>query len=315
MNIQTTAAVGTPAAEAAILEATAKALAEGKDPFGDEDDGSEVPAAEAADADEADTADADAAATDETPAGNEDAAAAADESEGEADADPDLTAEQLAAVAKDEPAAVEAPPFKAKSPAEYAEARKELLDKRAKAFKDYSDGVIEAEAYSRIDAEVFDALEALTVERALHTANVQREAQAWSKALDTVMVAAKKAGEVDYAADAEAAKQFDQATTLLQSDGKQRTPSELATDAHRMVLALRGITAKAPAGGTRQEATEPAKPRANGKPPVTLRNVPTAEVPNNGGGWQDQMAKLTGQEYEDAFARLTPAQQAMLRGD
>lgn len=295
-------AIGTTAAEAAVIAATQAAIAAGKDPFGDDDDDESATAALSGEADEAD---ADEASTD---------ADAGDESDEATDADDatdaaDLTPEQLAAVAGDAEAqaAPELPQFKTQSPAEYAQARSDLLAKRAKAFKEYADGVIEPEEYSRIDGEVFDALEALTVQRTLHEANTQREASTQEQVLDAIMVAAKAQG-VDYTADAQAAKRFDLEMTLLAGDGVKRTYAEAAAQAHKNVLTVRGI--KAPAA-----ATDPAKPRANGKPPLTLRNAPSAAVPNAGGGWQDQLAKLSGTEYEDAFSRLTPAQQAQLRGD
>lgn len=294
-------AVGTTAAEAAVIAATQAAIAAGKDPFGDDDDDESAATALSADDDaadaEADDASADADADDDTAEGDDATEAA------------DLTPEQLAAVADEAEteAAPDLPRFKAQSPAEYAQARSDLLAKRAKAFKEYADGIIEPEEYSRIDGEVFDALEALTVQRTLHEANTQREANTQEQVLDTIMAAAKAQG-VDYTADAQAAKRFDLEMTLLAGDGVKRTYAEAAAQAHKNVLAVRGI--KAPAA-----AADPAKPRANGKPPLTLRNAPSAAVPNAGGGWQEQLGKLSGTEYEDAFSRLTPAQQAQMRGD
>jgi hypothetical protein len=305
MGTQQTAdlAIGTTAAEAAIIAATQAAVAAGKDPFGDDDDDNSATVALLADgadadgAEGADDADADADQGDE-PGTESDAA------------DADLTAEQLEAVAADASeasAAPELPRFKAQSPAEFAQVRKDLLEKRAKAFKEYADGIIEPDEYSRIDSEVYDALEALTVQRTLHEANAQSEVSTKNQVLDAIMVAAKAQG-VDYTTDAQAAKRFDAEMALLEGDGVQRTYAEAANLAHRNVLAVRGIKAPTP-------AAEPAKPRANGKPPLTLRDAPSAAVPNTGGGWQDQLDKLSGQDYEDAFSRLTPAQQAQLRGD
>ena len=296
----TDAAIGTTDAEAAILAATQAAIEAGKDPFGDgdEDDGT---AAEVVDADDA-TDDADPVDPD-----------ADDADDAGPDADPGadaLTPEQLAAVAADtyaSPAAPELPRFKAQSPAEYAQSRKDLMATRAKAFKDYADGVIEPEEYSRIDSEVFDALEALTVQRTLHEANTQRDSDTQGSVLDAIMTAAKAQG-VDYTADAQAAKRFDAEMALLAGDGVARTYAEAANLAHKNVLAVRGLKPTTP-------TADPAKPRTNGKPPVTLRDAPSAAVPNTGGGWQEQIGKLTGQEYEDAFARLAPAQQSQLRGE
>jgi len=305
--MKTTNVIGTTPAEAEVLAATAAALAAGKDPYGDDDDDDNSAAtALSADAD-ADTdadAGADAGADDDTdddaPTGD-----AADEA---------LTPEQLAAIAGDEAGDEPAPTvdrFKAQSPAEFAAARKELLDKRAKAFKDYADGVIEPEAYSLIDSEVFDALEAMTVQRTLHEANAQRDAQTADQVLTAIMDAAKTAGEVDYTTDAQAAKRFDLEMQLLAEDGVKRTYAQAAALAHKNVLAVRGIAAK-PAADPKPE---PAKPRANGKPPLTLRNTPAAAMPNSGGNWQDALNKLSGQDYEAAYARLTQAQRDTMMND
>lgn len=309
--MKTTNVIGTTPAEAEVLAATAAALAAGKDPYGDDDDDDNSAAtALSADADADDDTD-----TDDTDTDDDDAdppAAADDDAPAAGDGDA-LTPEQLAAVAADEAQDEPAPTvdrFKAQSPAEFAAARKELLDKRAKAFKDYSDGVIEPEAYSLIDSEVFDALEALTVQRTLHEANAQRDASTQESVLDAIMTAAKAEG-VDYVGDLKAAKRFDLEMQLLAEDGVKRTYAQAAALAHKNVLAVRGIAAK-PAADPKPE---PAKPRANGKPPMTLRNTPTAAMPNSGGNWQDALNKLSGQDYEAAYARLTQAQRDTMMND
>lgn len=294
MKTTTTTVPGTTTAEAEVLAATAAALAAGGDPFGDNDE-DEAPAAGAA-ADDGD---------DEPEAG-----AAADEEGAEAAAE-DLSPEALAAVAGDDEApAPAAPRYTTDDLAGLAAQRTELTATKAKALKDLMDGVIEPEEYSRIEGEVSDKLDALTVQRTLHEANVQTDAQQQAGVLDTIMRAAKKAGEVDYATDAKAARQFDTAMKMLADDGEKRSYAELAADAHAMVLAARGV-AKVESVTT----PTPAKARENGKGPMTLRNVPAAAVANTGGGWMEQLNSLSGQDYEAAFARLTPAQRAQLLND
>ena len=295
MKTATTTVPGTTTAEAEVLAATAASLAAGGDPFGDNDD--EAPAAAADDADD-----------DEPEAST--AAPAADEEGTEAAAE-DLSAEALAAVAGDDEApAPAAPRYTTDDLAGMAAQRAELTTTKAKALKDLMDGVIEPEEYSRIEGEVSDKLDALTVQRTLHEANVQTEAQQQASVLDTIMRAAKKAGEVDYTTDAKAAKQFDTAMKMLGDDGEKRSYAELAADAHKMVLAARGVA--------RVESVTtltPAKARENGKGPMTLRNVPAAAVAQTGGGWIEQLNSLSGQEYEAAFSKLTPAQRAQLLND
>lgn len=290
MNTKTATVPGTTKAEADILAATAAALAAGGDPFGDEDDDAVVIAAD----DDADNEDG---AEDQT------LTAADDDQEG---AEP-LSAEALEAIA-DEPLPTAAQRYDAGDPSAFKTKRAELLATKATALKDLMDGVIEPQAYSAIEADVTDKLDALTVQRTLHEANVQNDQQSQSAVLTKIMVDAKAAGEVDYA-DPKAGAQFDLALKLLADDGEKRTYAQLAAAAHTAVLAIRGVTAKA--------APVTAKPaaRENGKGPLTLRNVPAAATPNAGGGWQEQMATLSGKAYEIAFSKLTPAQRESLLND
>jgi hypothetical protein len=43
-----------------------------------------------------------------------------------------------------------------------------------------------------------------------------------------------------------------------------------------------------------------------------LRDLPAASTPHTGGSALDAMGNLKGQAYQDAFNRLSPAQQAQL---
>jgi len=289
---------GTTTAEAEALAATAALIAAGGDPFGDEDDDTTVAAAEAdTGTDTEDEADEQAAAGDE----------AKPEDEG---ADEALSAEALEAIAADEvePEPAATPRYKAGDPAEFKAKREEQITVKAKALKDLMDGVIEPEEYSRIEAEVADALDALTVQRTLHEANTQTEAQTQAQVLDKIMRAAKADG-IDYAANGKAARRFDAEMALMDADGDKRPYAERAADAHKTVATLLGKPKATP-----EPPKEPPKPRET-KGPVTLRNVPAAEVPNNGGSWVDALGKLSGQDYEAAYAKLTPAQKAQLLND
>ena len=66
--------------------------------------------------------------------------------------------------------------------------------------------------------------------------------------------------------------------------------------------------------GAAQAASKPAQRGVPAVPP-TLRGIPTAATPNSGGGVVEQMANLSGQAYEAAFSKLSPAQQAALLGE
>ena len=106
-------------------------------------------------------------------------------------------------------------------------------------------------------------------------AKAQADAQAAAElaAMKAVAVAAREAKTVDYG-DPKAAKQFDQffAAVKADLDNAGKTPAELVSAAHEMVLAMRGI-AKAPA--------KPAEPvrRATREVPTTLAGLPNAGQP------------------------------------
>lgn len=292
--MKTDTTIGTTTAEAEVLAATAAAIAAGQDPFGDDGESTNDENNSSADGD-----------------GASEIAEGEGDGEGEGDA---LTPEQLAAIAADEepPEPVTATRYKTADPADLKAQRTEQLTIKAKALKDLMDGVIEPEEYSRIEGEVTEALEGLAAQRTLHEANVQSTQQIQEAAIDKIIAAAKKANEVDYRADPKAAKQFDTAMAMLAHDGAARTFDELVADAHKAVLAIRGIKSSAPAPAP---VATPAQPRENGKGPMTLRNVPAAEMANSGGGWKEQLATLSGQAYEEAFAKLTPGQKAELMND
>jgi len=312
MNTKTAVAtaIGTTSTEAEILAATAQALADGHDPLGDDDDEgqTEIKSATVADLIGDDEGEAGGAGADSGAAGT-----VVDEG-GAA-----LTAEQLAAIAADEvpaPAAAKAPRYDTGDPATFDTQRKELNATKAKALKDLMDGIIEPDAYSVIESEVSEKLDHLTELRTLHRANVQTEAQTEGAVLDNIMASALKAGEVDYT-DPVASKQFDIALSMLQAGGDKRTFAELAADAHKAVLAIRGAKPKPKTAEevAAEAAAAHAKPRENGKGPMTLRDVPAASTPNSGEGWEAQLAKLSGQDYEEAYSRLTPGQRAQLLND
>lgn len=309
MTTKTAAVPGTTESEAAILANTAAAIAAGQDPFGDEDD--EDTTATAANADDGDD---ETAATD----GEVETVSTKDELSADAlaaiagDDDGDKQVADDAAQAADATADAPAVPrFKGIDPAEYKTQRAAIVAEKAKGLKDLMEGVIEPDAYSALVDAADEKLEALAVARTLHEANAQTEAQTQAQVLDKIMRAAKADG-IDYAANGKAARRFDAEMALMDADGDKRPYAERAADAHKTVATLLG---KPKPKADAESAKEPAKPRENGKGPATLRNVPAAEVPNNGGSWMDAIGKLSGQDYEAAYAKLTPAQKAQLLND
>ena len=113
---------------------------------------------------------------------------------------------------------------------------------------------------------------------------------------------------------------------------------DLVDEAHRVVLALRGrvgklqfepVVAAAPAPAVTASAVKEAKAVKAATPvavasqkvpdrqpaekaPVTLRGLPVASTPNSNGDVIEQMSRLSGQAYQDAFAKLSPQQRRSL---
>lgn len=270
------------------LEAIAAAEAAGQDPFGDDE-----PLTVEADADEPAP---EAAAEPEAKQAAADAPAAEEE---QAEADP------APAAASTE--AAELPTYKAELPSDYKAQRAELLQAKAEAMKKLMDGEIDAETFAAEDMRVAEALEDLAAARiraeTLQEANAQSQQAYQARAIQRLIANAK--GEVDYAADAVAQKQFDTSLQVLaaQPDNAGKDFADLIEDAHKMVKAMRGV---------QSQGKQPAPDRKPaGEVPVTLRSLPSASTPNTG-GVLEQIARLKGPAYEAAYAKLTPAQQAAL---
>lgn len=299
------------------LDAIAAARERGEDPFGDDEelvrpgaDGTAPDGDEAVDT-TTDDAPAGEAGTPEEQAAAEAAAAAAAKTD-------DLDPLDLADIANP-PAGEQPTRYDAAVPTDYKEQRTKLLGEKATAMKQLMDGEIEAEAYAAIEDRITGQLDDLTAQRiraeTLQEANVQN--QATYNAREVKKLIARTKDEINYQTDSAAPKEFDRALGLLLADPENagRDYAEVLNDAHRMVMAMRGLKAK-PAPAVVDPDAAKAAADANRKPggpaPTTLRNLPSASVSNTGGGVIEQMAHLKGPEYQAAFAKLTPQQRATL---
>jgi len=240
--------------------------------------------------------------------------------ESESIADPDqaeeipeeVTAEAEQAPVEDAAQSEQAPTvYQADVPADYKAQRAELLKEKAGLMKKLMDGEMDADEFAANEARVSDALEDLTAQRiraeTLQEANIQSQAQYQRKEIKKLIANSK--AEVDYAADAKAQKQFDMALQAVASDADNAglDYAEILAQAHKVVLALRGATSK---GQVVEQAIKSRIPDV--KVPVTLRSIPTAATPNANGNMLDQIGRLTGQAYQDAFAKLSPNQRKAL---
>ena len=242
------------------------------------------------------------------------------------------------------------PTYQTELPADYQAQRGVLLKEKSLAMKKLIDGELDLEAFSVIESRVSNALEDLTAQRirseTLSEANVQNQ-QAMQQSEIRRLIARAKA-DVDYSKDTKAQKSFDVALRTLQADPDNAALEfgDLVDEAHRVVLALRGGVGKvdatvpavaaavvAPAATAPVvaasvvkdakvvKAASPVVPVATEKvpdrqpaekAPVTLRGLPVASTPNSNGDVIEQMSWLSGQAYQDAFAKLSPQQRRSL---
>ena len=242
------------------------------------------------------------------------------------------------------------PTYQTELPADYQAQRSVLLKEKSLAMKKLIDGELDLDAFSVIESRVSNALEDLTAQRirseTLSEANVQNQ-QAMQKSEIRRLIARAKA-DVDYSKDTKAQKSFDVALRTLQADPDNAALEfgDLVDEAHRVVLALRGGVGKvdatvpavaaavvAPAATAPVvaasvvkdakvvKAASPVVPVATEKvpdrqpaekAPVTLRGLPVASTPNSNGDVIEQMSRLSGQAYQDAFAKLSPQQRRSL---
>ena len=242
------------------------------------------------------------------------------------------------------------PTYQTELPADYQAQRGVLLKEKSLAMKKLIDGELDLEAFSVIESRVSNALEDLTAQRirseTLSEANVQNQ-QAMQQSEIRRLIARAKA-DVDYSKDTKAQKNFDVALRTLQADPDNAALEfgDLVDEAHRVVMALRGGVGKvdatvpavaaavvAPAATAPVvaasvvkdakvvKAASPVVPVATEKvpdrqpaekAPVTLRGLPVASTPNSNDDVIEQMSRLSGQAYQDAFAKLSPQQRRSL---
>lgn len=251
----------------------------------------------------------DGAGTDDDAAGTE---AAAEEGAAEA-----LSADQLAEVAEEGAKPAPAPkPFKVEE-LDYAAERKKLADAKAEVERKWGAGeegctdewrLAELE---RIDAERDELLIRHTRATTLREQNEQAEAQrrevyesVISSEVGKLLEASKKAGAaVPYASDKKAQAQFDNYLKAVETDpdAADLSPAQRVAEAHRLVMARRGIAA-APAPAP-APAAAPAT-QARREVPVTLSGLPNAGRESQDQDLLAELSTLSGEDYEMRLASL-----------
>ena len=203
--------------------------------------------------------------------------------------------------------------YRADMPADLAAKRTELLAAKAEAMKQLMDGVIDAEKYADEECRISEELEGITLARARAEtlAEVNRQtAEGYQANVISALVARTKT-EIDYASDTDAQQTFDLALRLVASepDAAGKDFAQIADEAHRMVLARRGVAPAAPSttGRAAPDRTPP-------KPPITLGGLPTAAASGTK-SISEVAGRLTGDDLEQAFDALPDADlKKLMRG-
>ena len=203
--------------------------------------------------------------------------------------------------------------YRADMPTDLAAKRTELLAAKAEAMKQLMDGVIDAEKYADEESRISEELEGITLARARAEtlAEVNRQtAEGYQATVINALVARTKT-EIDYASDTDAQQTFDRALRLVASepDAVGKDFAQIADEAHRMVMARRGVAPAAPstAGRAAPDRTPP-------KPPITLGGLPTAATSGTK-SISEVAGRLTGDDLEQAFDALPDADlKKLMRG-
>ena len=298
-------------ADAEALKAIEAAEAAGQDPFGDmDDDTTAAPAAAAA---------SDAAGeTTEQEAGETTTTEAATEGEQAAAVDETVLAELADPLGIAQPAPTT---YKAEIPADLDANREALLTEKADALEKLMAGEIDAKEFASVEMRVTKEMAKIDrqLARAETLAEINQQSVSQYEGLVIAQIVDTTKSVLNYRKDTTAARQFDAVMAGLRADPANASKSfaDLAADANKTVLAIRGLSLpgeQTPAAASAQAASKPPQRGVPAVPP-TLRGIPTAATPNSGGGVVEQMANLSGQAYEAAFSKLSPAQQAALLGE
>lgn len=216
--------------------------------------------------------------------------------------------------AADEPTQAQRDAYKVEGPKDFKAERQALRDKRDEVEAKWSAGELsDAERKQQIrelDDQIDDLLIAHTRAETLRNANEQAQERAWDAAIADVSKAGKAVG-IDYT-QAKNAKQFDAMLNALTADpdNATKTPAQLANDAHRAVMALRGIaTPQASAGKQVQKTDPPAAPARRNVPSASLTDVPAAAPTGMDDNALEKFKSLEGEDAEDYLASLPRAEQ------
>ncbi|MFM7256530.1 MAG: hypothetical protein ACKO3C_13015 [Betaproteobacteria bacterium] len=230
----------------------------------------------------------------------------------------DRSAEVLATDAPWPARAQPVPRYEARLPEDFDAQVKALGEREADLKRQFKAGELAFEDFELARAEVVASREALTIARTKAEISQEMTAQTaeqlWIHAVTSFMDDTARrepaAGGIDYRKDAQKAGDLDQFVRSLaaRTEHAQKSMEWFLAEGHRRVLALHGLSGltKAP-GSAHLEALERRKPPLEAAP-KTLATVPGDEGPGDVEGEFTDVLVLEGYDYEQAIARMSPAQ-------
>lgn len=253
----------------------------------------------------------------------------ADESPSQKSAEPAQSESKAPADTTPEPAQVAAPVvdhrYEAALPSDYDDQIRSIKDRDQELRKRYKEGEIDIDERDQGLSELSEQREQLIVARTKAEISQEMRAQAdtktqevaqqsWQGAINSFVESTAKTGGVDYRQDGDKAADWDQFVRVLAAkpENSDKSMQWFLEEAHKRVLALHGVDTVAPPKSKKEtiaEAMAKRKP-AMDKLPKNIADVPGADGP---GDVDDQFADVTaleGMDYEQAIARMTPAQRA-----
>lgn len=207
------------------------------------------------------------------------------------------------------------PVLQADVPADAAEIKGKLVAAQDENERKFRDGEIDFEAFKAQDRKLAGALTDLRERefqaRIYADQQHQTAQQEWLWQVKQFMRQAKKEG-IDYESDAKLHKDLDMMVRALAADpdNVERDHEFFLGEAHKRVMALRGIAPKAqtPAADARAQANRERKPPTDALP-KTVGDLPGGGGEDGGGGEFARLDKLTGDAFERAYSKLSPDQQ------
>lgn len=210
--------------------------------------------------------------------------------------------------------------YKAELPPDHADQVKALAEE-SKALRDkFKAGDIDLDEFDAQNAELQEKREqlqrAVTKAELMADLNQQNSETAWRNTVVSFVESTKAAGGPDYGTDEAMRNDLDMfVKALANNEANNDKPMDwFLQEAHKRTMALHGMAPATPAPAAAGKDGKKADVAASRKPPIdalpaSLAHVPGGDSPGDVGG--DEFAhldSLTGQDLEDAIARMSPAQ-------